>query len=92
MSLTIPDLLPDKQPNQVGFITLYIPANIQYRQRIRTEYLSKVPLHTLQGKSKSTSTQDLCRVHPKGATLDRIQLRHIHIRNRKFADRSINDR
>ena len=28
MSLTIPDWLPDKQPNQIGFIPLSIPALI----------------------------------------------------------------
>ena len=30
-SETHPLTIRDKQPNQVGFIPLYIPANIQYR-------------------------------------------------------------
>ena len=60
--------------------------------KARTEYLSKAPLHILQGKPESNSTQDQCRVHPKGTALNRIQVRHIYIRNRQFANRSINDR
>ena len=42
---------------------------------------SKAPLSCYLGKPESSSTQDQCRVHPKGTTSDRIQLRHIHIRN-----------
>ena len=66
-----------KQPNQVGFIPyIYLPKNSIGKAHEQSIY-SKVPLHTLQGKSKSNSTQDQCRVHPKGTALNRIQVRHI---------------
>ena len=94
--LDIPILIPfkqsDKTGNQVGFIPLYIPANISTGKGHEQSIYSKTPLPCSLGKSKSTSTQDQCRVHPKGTVLYRIQLRHIHIRNRQSADRSINDR
>lgn len=42
MSLTIPDWFPDKQPNQIGFIPLTIPALIgtgrEYAQSIYPKY------------------------------------------------------
>ena len=79
-----PLTIPDKQPNQVGIIPLYIPAHLQYRERTQVEYLFQTPLHTLQGKSKSNSNDCQCRVHSTGTTSDRIRLRHIHIRNRQF--------
>ena len=88
---THPLTIPDKHPNQVGFIPyIYLPKNSIGKAHEQSIY-SKVPLHTLQGKSKSNSSDYMCRVHPKGTALDRIKLRHILIRNRQFANRSIND-
>ena len=107
MSLTIPDKQPNqtgnqvgntsfnytcKQPNQIGFIPLTIPALIGTGREHAQSIYPKYPYTHFKGKSKSSSTQDQCRVHSKGTTLDRIQLRHIHIKNRQFANRSINDR
>lgn len=81
-----------KQPNQIGFIPYIYQLTYSTDKAHEQSIYPKYPCPVIWGKSKSTSTQDQCRVHSKGTTLDRIKLRHIHIRNRQSADRSINDR